>query len=164
MTLANQLLQQVFTNLILNAQQAMPEGGEIKITAENIVDEKNQIPAKIRIEFSDTGCGVPQENLQRVFEPFFTTKLKDKGTGLGLSVSYQIIQDHKGAFEVKSQPGKGSTFIITLPVYWKTNLRTVFHIKLASIQEHPIRKPLKQKLEMPEGFDSQYVFQQNSRS
>jgi two-component system NtrC family sensor kinase len=108
-------LQQVFTNLILNAQQAMPEGGELSITAQNLIDENTQIPSKIKIEFADTGCGIPKENLSHIFEPFFTTKLKEKGTGLGLSLSYQIIQNHKGTIEVESQVGKGSVFIITLP-------------------------------------------------
>jgi PAS domain S-box-containing protein len=108
-------LQQVFTNLILNAQQAMPESGELKITAYNIFDEKTNVPSHIRIEFADTGCGISEENLAHLFEPFFTTKLKEKGTGLGLAVSYQIIQDHKGTLEVTSQVGKGTTLTITLP-------------------------------------------------
>jgi two-component system NtrC family sensor kinase len=108
------LLQQVFTNLILNAQQAMPTGGELTITVQNLLDEKTKVVSMVKIEFTDTGCGIPEENLTRIFEPFFTTKT-EKGTGLGLSISYQIIQDHKGKIEVKSQLGKGSTFTITLP-------------------------------------------------
>ena len=102
-------LQQIFTNLILNAQQAMPEGGELKITAENIS------PGQVKMEFTDTGCGIPEEVLSRIFEPFFTTKEVGKGTGLGLSVVYQIIQDHKGTIDVNSQAGKGTTFTIVLP-------------------------------------------------
>jgi len=109
-------LQQVFTNLILNAQQAMPESGELKITAYNILDEKTKTPTHVRIEFQDTGTGIPEENLKHLFEPFFTTKQSQKGTGLGLTVSYQIIQDHKGTIEVTSQVGKGTTIRITLPV------------------------------------------------
>jgi len=109
-------LQQVFTNLILNTLQAMPEeGGELKITAENIIDKETQRPKQIRIEFADTGCGIPEENLPHIFEPFFTTREKEKGTGLGLSVSYQIIQDHKGTISVKSQVDKGAIFTIILP-------------------------------------------------
>ncbi len=107
-------LQQVFTNLILNAQQAMPNGGELIISAENILDEITNRPSLVKIEFSDTGCGIPEENLSRIFVPFFTTKT-EKGTGLGLSISYQIIHDHKGKIEVSSQIGKGTTFTITLP-------------------------------------------------
>jgi two-component system NtrC family sensor kinase len=103
-------LQQIFANIILNAQQAMPEGGQLKITAKNISDTH-----KVEIEFVDNGCGISEENLTHIFEPFFTTKQKDKGTGLGLSVSYQIIQEHKGNIEVKSQPGKGTTVTISLP-------------------------------------------------
>ena len=104
-------LQQVFTNFILNAQQAMPDGGQLKISAENIKATPNQV----KIEFADTGCGIPPEDLQRIFEPFFTTKQKEKGTGLGLSVSYQSIQDHKGTIAVNSQVGKGTTFTVILP-------------------------------------------------
>jgi len=104
-------LQQVFTNLILNAQQAMPEAGQLKIAARNILGEN-----KVEIEFTDTGCGISEENLKHIFEPFFTTKQKEKGTGLGLAVSYQIIQDHKGTIEIKSEVGKGTTIVIRLPV------------------------------------------------
>jgi len=108
-------LQQVFTNLILNAGQAMPDGGELRITAQNLIDEPSQVPSKVKIAFADTGCGISPENLTHVFEPFFTTKAKEKGTGLGLSLSYQIIQDHKGKLEVKSEVGKGTVFTIILP-------------------------------------------------
>ena len=108
-------LQQVFANLILNAQQAMSEAGELKITAYNILDEKTKTPTHVRIEFSDTGCGISEENLLHLFEPFFTTKQSQKGTGLGLAVSYQIIQDHRGTIEVTSEVGKGTRFAITLP-------------------------------------------------
>ena len=118
MGVTNQL-QQVFTNLILNAQQAMPDGGELKIIAENIIDEKTKTHREVKIEFTDTGCGIPEESLTKIFEPFFTTKQKEKGTGLGLSVSYQIIQEHKGTIDVASQVGKGATFIITLPAIGK---------------------------------------------
>ncbi len=114
MGIVNQL-QQVFTNLILNAQQAMPDGGELRITAENIIDETSQKPNGIKVEFADTGCGISKEDLPRIFEPFFTTKQKEKGTGLGLAVSYQIIQEHKGNITVESEVGKGTVFTITLP-------------------------------------------------
>ncbi|MFC1631324.1 ATP-binding protein [Candidatus Omnitrophota bacterium] len=111
---ANQL-QQVFTNIILNAQQAMPKGGKLKITAKNLKAKQAKQPDKISIEFSDTGCGISQKDLDKVFEPFYTTKAQFKGTGLGLSVSYQIIQAHNGEIEVKSKPGQGTSFTITLP-------------------------------------------------
>ena len=104
------LLQQVFTNFILNAQQAMPAGGQLSIVAENVPDEQTWV----KIDFIDTGCGISQENLNRIFEPFFTTKT-EKGTGLGLFVSYQIIHEHKGRIQVKSEVGKGTTFTLILP-------------------------------------------------
>jgi len=112
---ANQL-QQVFTNLIQNALDAMPEGGQLTITAENKVDLRFKPPLEyIEIRVSDTGCGIPQENLSKIFDPFFTSKLGKPGTGLGLSISYAIISSHKGLISVESQVGKGTTFIITLP-------------------------------------------------
>lgn len=105
---ANQL-QQVFTNIILNAHQAMSDKGELRIGTRNK-------DGSIEIEFTDTGCGIPEENLNKIFDPFFTTKKDWRGTGLGLSISYKIIQDHKGSISVQSEVDKGTTFIITLPV------------------------------------------------
>ncbi|MFH1768000.1 MAG: ATP-binding protein [Candidatus Omnitrophota bacterium] len=107
--------QQVFTNIILNAQQAMSNGGELRIKVYNLVDENTGEPKEVKVEFSDIGCGISEENLSKIFEPFFTTKGKEKGTGLGLSVIYEIIQEHKGSIDVTSEVGKGSNFIITLP-------------------------------------------------
>ncbi len=121
MGMVNQL-QQVFTNLILNAQQAMSDGGELRISAENITDEKAKATSYVKIEFADTGCGIPKENLQRIFDPFFTTKQKERGTGLGLTVSYQIIQDHEGIISVDSRVGKGSIFTVVLPVINKEGI------------------------------------------
>ena len=106
---ANQL-QQVFTNLIINAQQAMPDRGELTIVT-SCVDGQF-----VRVRFSDTGCGIPEENLDRIFEPFFTTRPVGQGTGLGLSVSYGIIEAHGGFIEVESKVGVGSTFTVRLPV------------------------------------------------
>lgn len=99
-------LQQSFMNIILNAAEAMEKGGKLTIatrTANGMVE----------IEFTDTGKGIPQENLTKIFEPFFTTK--QKGTGLGLSVVFGIINRHQGEIDVKSEVGKGTTFIIRLP-------------------------------------------------
>jgi len=106
-------LQQVFINIILNAQQAMPEGGVLTITMLKIKDKAGKLRASIA--FKDTGCGIAKEHLSRVFEPFFTTKKDWKGTGLGLSVSYGIIHSHKGYISVESELGAGSTFTVTLP-------------------------------------------------
>lgn len=108
--LANpELLQQVFTNLILNACNAMSQGGALRIVTET--GEANEV----KIYFSDTGKGIPPEDLSRVFDPFFTTMPTGKGTGLGLSISYSIIRQHQGTIEVTSQVGRGTTFTICLP-------------------------------------------------
>ncbi|HID93921.1 MAG TPA: PAS domain S-box protein, partial [bacterium (Candidatus Stahlbacteria)] len=104
-------IQQVFMNIILNAQEAMPEGGFLTITT-SMVDGGQFV----EIKFVDTGCGIKEEDIHRVFDPFFTTKKETKGTGLGLAVSYGIIERHKGTIEVCSELGKGSTFIVKLPV------------------------------------------------
>lgn len=104
------LLQQVFVNLLLNALDAMPDGGDVRVVAEAHKDV-------IEVRVEDTGCGIPPESLARVFDPFFTTKKVGKGTGLGLSVVYGIVKDHGGTIEVKSEFGVGTTFLITFPVY-----------------------------------------------
>ncbi|MCK4384796.1 MAG: HAMP domain-containing protein [candidate division Zixibacteria bacterium] len=104
-------LQQVFTNLILNAIQAMPEGGKLIVLTKVSKDKK-----ALEVSFADTGKGISKENLSKIFEPFFTTKKMGEGTGLGLSVSYGIIKDHRGGIIVESDVGKGTTFIITIPV------------------------------------------------
>jgi len=102
-------LQQVFINIILNAYQAMPNGGILHITTRTEGPELQAI-------FTDTGTGIPPENVQHIFDPFFTTKEVGEGTGLGLSVSYGIIKAHGGNIEVESQMGKGTTFVIKLPL------------------------------------------------
>jgi len=102
-------LQQVFTNLILNAQKAMPQRG--KLLVRSAFDPKKR---EIRISFQDTGGGIPNEILSRIFDPFFTTSKPGEGTGLGLSVSYGIVKGHGGHIEVKSKVGKGSTFTVFL--------------------------------------------------
>jgi signal transduction histidine kinase len=101
-------LQQVFLNLFLNARDAMPSGGmlEVRSAAYN---------GTVEIEVTDTGAGIPRENLARIFDPFFTTKASARGTGLGLSVSYGIIKEHAGKIEVRSTPGKGTSFRLEFP-------------------------------------------------
>ncbi|MDQ3013829.1 MAG: PAS domain S-box protein, partial [Acidobacteriota bacterium] len=101
-------LQQVFMNLILNARDAMPQGGRLEIATE--ADEDS-----ILIRFRDTGSGIAAEHLTKIYDPFFTTKQIGKGTGLGLAVSYGIIRDHGGDILVESQQGEGTLFQITLP-------------------------------------------------
>jgi two-component system NtrC family sensor kinase len=110
-------LKQVFLNLVLNAIDAMSTGGTLQITTglDQVQDGAGQEPLlAARIEFSDTGKGMPPEALSRLFEPFFTTK--DGGTGLGLSISYGIIQAHGGQITVESHAEMGTTFTILLPV------------------------------------------------
>lgn len=102
-------LQQVFINIILNALDAMPQGGTLGIRL-----AREDGSAVVRI--SDTGTGIRPELLSRIFDPFFTTKGVGKGTGLGLSISYAIVKEHDGRIEVQSEVGRGSTFTITLPV------------------------------------------------
>lgn len=106
-------LQQVFMNLFLNALDAMPDGGRIKITTAR---ERSGAQEVVTVSVSDTGCGIPPEILAKIFDPFFTTKDVGKGTGLGLSIVYGIIQRHGGTIEVKSRKGEGTEFIIRLPV------------------------------------------------
>lgn len=106
---ANQL-QQVFMNLMINAQQAMEEkGGKIRVSS-RVADNHEVV-----IEFRDDGPGIEPEIQGKLFEPFFTTKPSGKGTGLGLSVSYGVIEDHEGTIDVESAVGDGAAFIITLP-------------------------------------------------
>lgn len=102
-------LQQVFTNLILNAVQAMAQGGKLTIRT-------GMVNGDVLLQVSDTGCGITPENMRKLFTPFFTTKREVKGVGLGLAVSYGIIQRHKGKIEVRSKVGEGTTFVVRLPV------------------------------------------------
>ena len=101
-------LNQVFLNLFINAAQAIPEKGEIRI-------ESQASDTHVIIRISDTGTGIAPEMLGKIFDPFFTTKPVGQGTGLGLSISYGIIQKHNGSIEVETEVGKGTTFIIKLP-------------------------------------------------
>jgi two-component system NtrC family sensor kinase len=101
----------VFINLFVNAAEAMEGKGELNITSR--VDQKANY---IEIEVSDTGMGIPKENLDNIFDPFFTTKETGHGVGLGLAISYGIIKEHKGAIFVESEVGKGTTFTVRLPI------------------------------------------------
>jgi two-component system, NtrC family, sensor kinase len=101
-------LQQVFLNLLMNARDAMPGGGmlEVRTTAHN---------GSVEVELTDNGAGIAPEHLHKIFDPFFTTKPTGRGTGLGLSVSYGIIKEHAGKVDVKSTPGKGTSFRLEFP-------------------------------------------------
>ena len=105
-------LQQVFLNLFLNARDAMPLGGmlEVRTGAHN---------GSVEVEVSDTGNGIPREHIHKIFDPFFTTKPGGRGTGLGLSVSYGIIKEHAGKIDVRSTPGRGTSFHVEFPAVGK---------------------------------------------
>ncbi len=104
-------LEQVFINLIINAAQSMDGTGTLTLRTD-FVPATN----RVRIECSDTGCGIDDKNLGRVFEPFFTTKTRGKGTGLGLSICHGIVEQHGGTITIESSKGEGATFTIFLPV------------------------------------------------
>jgi PAS domain S-box-containing protein len=107
-------MAQVFINIILNAFDAMPNGGELKVESRLGKDDRNK--AAIIITIADTGMGIPQSELQKIFDPFFTTKEAGKGTGLGLSLSYEILKRFKGDIHVESEVGKKTIFTILLPI------------------------------------------------
>jgi PAS domain S-box-containing protein len=103
-------IQQVFLNLILNALDAMPDGGTMRIAME-------RRDSFVEVVFSDSGAGIDESLQDRIFDPFFTTKTPGKGTGLGLSICYGIIREHNGTITVKSKRGEGTTFVIRLPAH-----------------------------------------------
>jgi two-component system NtrC family sensor kinase len=102
-------LKQVFINLFVNASHALSDKGDI--TARTILEENS-----VRIEIADTGIGIPHDNLRKIFDPFFTTKPVGKGTGLGLWITSIIVAKHNGTITAESIIGKGTTFILTLPI------------------------------------------------
>jgi signal transduction histidine kinase len=116
-------LQQVFLNLIVNALEAMPGGGELRV--ETAVEEVNRcFPGRsgdrptrcVAVHIRDTGQGIPEAHLDKIFDPFFTTKGAAQGTGIGLAVCAQIIQAHGGSITAHSQEGEGSTFTVRFPI------------------------------------------------
>jgi len=109
-----QQLKQAFWNLLINALQAMPNGGEINITLRRVYSTDQNEPGQVEIIISDTGVGIAESDLDKIFNPFFTTK--EQGTGLGLSIVHRIIEGHGGKITVQSQLNKGTIFRITLPI------------------------------------------------
>jgi len=105
-------MQQALLNLMSNASEAMSRGGTLTVSAACTGGS----PRVVEVAISDTGCGIPTEDLKNIFEPFFTTKEEGKGVGLGLSVAYGIIARHNGAVDVQSEPGRGTVFKVSLPV------------------------------------------------
>ncbi len=124
---------QVIQNIVMNADQAMPQGGHVEITARNIDFSVRGLPQGLRkdkyieVAIKDSGIGIPKQYLDRIFDPYFTTK--ERGSGLGLATSYSIIKNHDGMIEAKSDAGKGTTFFIYLPA-------------TASIQKEVTDKPM----------------------
>lgn len=115
-------VQQVLMNLALNAQDAMPNGGTLRFSIENLNVQRHNAPLDglapgmwLRLTVSDTGTGIPKEIINKIFDPFFTTKGPDRGTGLGLSQVYGIVKQHEGEIAVESTPGQGSAFTIYFP-------------------------------------------------
>jgi two-component system cell cycle sensor histidine kinase/response regulator CckA len=116
-------LHQVLLNLCVNARDAMPRGGKMTLSAENVTLDKDHLPshstnapgAYVRLSVADTGTGIPPEVLGRMFEPFFTTKGPEKGTGLGLSTVASIVREHGGFIDVKTELGQGTEFRVYLP-------------------------------------------------
>jgi PAS domain S-box-containing protein len=107
-------ISQVFINIILNALDAMPDGGKLTVSTRHGKDDQER--DAIMIGFADTGMGISESEMQKIFDPFYTTKEVGKGTGLGLSVSYNIVKRFKGDIKVESEAGKGTVFTIILPV------------------------------------------------
>lgn len=123
------MMEQLLMNLSVNARDAMPEGGRLTIRAETAqlgaeasrTNHEARAGRFLQLSVSDTGCGIPVEILPRIFEPFFTTKPVGKGTGLGLATVYGIAKQHQGWIEVQTQVGKGSTFVVFIPVCNQTS-------------------------------------------
>jgi signal transduction histidine kinase len=107
-------LQQVILNLVLNACEAMPDGGILQL--ETSSDEET-----VQVVIKDNGCGIKREDQEKIFDPFFTTKPLGKGTGLGLSVTYGIIQSHNGSIDIESEENQGTTFVISFPALATNN-------------------------------------------
>ena len=114
-------LEQVFMNLVLNARDAMPDGGDLHVSTRNVApvprstERPDRVGSIVRLTVSDTGHGMPPEVMQRIFEPFYTTKATGEGTGLGLASCYGIVKQAGGHIEVSSELGKGTSLIVDLP-------------------------------------------------
>ena len=106
-------VQQVAVNMIVNAIDAMPDGGDLTARSRVVEDEDSR---SVEFEVSDTGCGIPEGNIEHVFDPFFTTKPTGMGTGLGLAIAYGIVAEHGGQIGVSSEVGRGTTITVRLPV------------------------------------------------
>lgn len=114
-------LEQVIVNLLLNARDAMPGGGRLRVATREVMAEEEGLPdlapgQHVCMEVEDSGCGMSEDVIEHIFDPFFTTKEPGRGTGLGLTTVYNIIRQHGGAITARSEPGRGSTFRVFLPI------------------------------------------------
>ncbi|HEX9112943.1 MAG TPA: ATP-binding protein, partial [Nitrospirota bacterium] len=107
-------MSQVFINIIINALDAMADGGTLSVSSSRGLDDRGH--DAVMVSFADSGTGIPAAELQKIFDPFYTTKEAGKGTGLGLSLSYDIVKRFKGDIHVESEVGKGTIFTILLPI------------------------------------------------
>jgi two-component system NtrC family sensor kinase len=107
-------LRQVLLNLVTNALDAMPEGGQLSLRTRTVFAAHGKL--HVQVQIADTGLGIPREDLRRIFDPFFTTKGPGQGTGLGLAICQRMVKAHKGSIEVQSEQGQGTTFLVTLPL------------------------------------------------
>ncbi len=140
-------IMQILMNLVINACDAMPEGGEISITSQNTTFEPQKTPHPdlkpgpyVHLSVTDTGTGIPKTLLSKIFDPFFTTKAQGKGTGLGLSMTYGIMKNHEGAVTVESETGRGTTFHLYFP---KSNSEA------ATTHPDPSSEKVKKKITIP---------------
>ncbi|MCD6440648.1 MAG: response regulator [Candidatus Marinimicrobia bacterium] len=135
-------IEQVIMNLVINARDAMPEGGEILLKTENVELHENEYTGIIGsypgefvcLTIRDTGAGIDEKNLSKIFEPFFTTKDKETGTGLGLSVVYGIVKQHKGFIQVQSKLQEGTTFKIYFPASGKVQFSGTDNLKSSKLK------------------------------
>jgi nitrogen-specific signal transduction histidine kinase len=133
-------ISQVISNLVINAKQAMPEGGNLYIELENVVfDEKNGVKnllgKYVLIRIKDQGIGMPKDILRKIFDPYFTTK--QEGSGLGLAIIYSIIEKHNGYIKVESEPGKGTIFEVFIPAdtdSYKNEIAKKDHVELFGLK------------------------------
>src|SRR4030095_804834 len=179
-------LEQVIMNLVLNARDAMPGGGELTIQTRNIIVSQNAgLPQLLEpgtyvlLSVSDTGCGIDEETRQHLFEPFYTKKAFGQGTGLGLATVYSIVQRMDGHIRVNSSPGRGTTFEIYLPVTTSECLNdkkesvdegpcgteTILVVEDEDVVRHIVVEVLKEKGYRPlvaaDGYEAISIFQQN---
>ena len=112
-TFDSRQIQQVFVNILLNALQAMPEGGTVTVES-RLGGETKELSRYLSVYISDTGAGIPREHFSKIFDPFFTTK--PEGTGLGLSIAHKVLEQHGAQIEIRSRVGQGTMFIIRFPI------------------------------------------------